>query len=212
MRKSLQNSTIALCICLIIALNLYQIYIGKERNNHLKVLKEQLETCQYEKDSETYFLENITIIAKLQHYAEGKVFDDFEIQTIEGERVHLSDLAAGQKKLIYYISERGCSMCYKPFLHKLSLLVDEMGNDKIIVLAMFNKSRALKAFLQNEKVGLTIYRITEEPAVYPESNDYSFAFMLTKDMSLENVHITDKSNQPLSDDYLSIMQKRLAEE
>lgn len=189
----------------------YLSYLVSEEKKQGKMKDIQLKELQTSGADNSYKLENITIISKLQHYAEGQKIMDRLIFKQEGDSVLLSSLCSDKKKLVYFFAEQSCAVCYIPFLEKLQRMADVVGKENVILLAKFDKSRNLKAFIQENKITLDVYRMEEDLNIYPEYNDYALAFLLSRDMLIENIIITDKSNVELSNDYLKIVQHKLRE-
>lgn len=195
----------------LLVLVFYLSYLVREEKNLVRMKDIQLKELQSSGTNDSYKLENITIISKLQHYAEGKKIEDCMLYKQDGDSLHLSSLCSDKKKLVYFFAEQSCAVCYIPFLEKLQKAAEIVGKENIILLAKFDKNRNLKAFIQDNKVISEVYRMEGHLNIYPEYNDYALAFLLSKDMQIENVIITDKSNVELSNDYLKIIQKRLQE-
>lgn len=167
----------------------------------------QIEELQHSNAGLTYMLENVVVISKLQHYAEGRTLKNYTLHTVLGDTCKLKDLCNG-RKLIYYFSGQGCQTCYLPVLNKLTDLSEKIGKENMIVIGMFKEKRAFKLFLQdlNPDVGFTIYQSEKEFDIYPDYNDYAQFFQLTNDLVINNICITDKSNVELSDNYLKLVE------
>lgn len=189
----------------------YLSYLVREEKKLVRMKDFQLKELQSSDTNDSYKLENITIISKLQHYAEGKKIPDCLLYRLEGDSLYLSSLCSNKKKLVYFFAEQSCAVCYLPFLEKLQEMSNVIGKENIILLAKFDKNRNLKAFIQDNKVTQEVYRLDRDLNIYPEYNDYALAFLLSQDMLIENVIITDKSNVELTNDYLKIIQQRLKE-
>ena len=157
-------------------------------------------------------LENITVISKLQHYAEGRSVDNYTLYSADGDSCKLQDVCK-EKKLVYYLSEQGCQICYQPFLEKLNDLADKIGKENIVVIAKFSEKRVFKLFLQDLDFEMkpAVYQCRTDFDIYPEYNDYAMAFLLAKDLVIDNICITDKSNTKLSGDYLKLIEKEFEE-
>lgn len=44
--------------------------------------------------------------------------------------------------------------------------------------------------------------------IFPEDNDYSYAFLLNNSLAAQNVILTDKSNVFITDDYLQLITEK----
>lgn len=194
---------------ILLVLILYLFNLIKEEKSLVKMKDTQLKELQFSSSEDRYKLENITIMSKLQHYAEGRKIVDCTIYKQNEDSLSLSDLCSERKKLFYFFSEQSCAICYIPFLEKLKDIAEVVGKENIILLAKFDKNRSLKAFAEENNITQDIYRMDVDLNIYPEYNDYALAFLLTHNMQIENVIITDKSNVELSNDYLKIIQQRI---
>lgn len=194
---------------ILLAFCLYLFYSVREEKQQVKKKDTQLKELQFSASENRYRLENITIISKLQHYAEGQIITDCTIYKQNGDTLYLSDLCSDRRKLVYFFSEQSCATCYIPFLEKLNKIAGVIGKENVILLAKFDKSRSLKTFALENNITLEMYRMDMDLNIYPEYNDYAMAFLLSRDMKIENVIITDKSNVELSNDYLKIIQQRI---
>lgn len=196
---------------ILLSLLLYLFYFVREEKGLVKMKDAQLKEFQISNTEDRYKLENITIISKLQHYAEGLKISDCNVYKQNGDTLSLRDLCSERRKLFYFFSEQSCAVCYIHFLKKLKNVADIVGKENVILLAKFDKNRSLKAFIKENNITQDIYRMDVDLNIYPEYNDYALAFLLSKDMQIENVIITDKSNVDLSNDYLKIIQQRVRE-
>lgn len=95
----------------------YLIYIIRVEQNILKNYAKEINALHKTNTDNTYLLENISIISKLQHYAEGHTLQNHTLYTVKGDSCKLRDLCS-EKKLVYYFSEQGCQICYLPFCVK----------------------------------------------------------------------------------------------
>lgn len=192
----------------IFAIIAISFWIFKSEKTKLESQKKQIENLQKSNAELTNIIENIAVISKLQHYAEGHTLKNYTLHTIEGDTLKLKDLCK-EKKLIYYFSEQGCQLCYLPFLKKLTDLYRRTGKENIIIIGKFKERRAFKLFLQdlNTEVKPHIYQSKKDFEIYPEYNDYAQIFQLTEDLVINNICITDKSNTKISDDYLKLIEQ-----
>ena len=89
-------------------------------------------------------------------------------------------------------------------------LSKKIGKEHIVVIGKFEERRSFKLFLQDltSNNNLTIYQTKTEFNIYPEYNEYALAFQVTKDLAINNICITDKSNTELSADYLKLIEKK----
>lgn len=190
----------------------YLIYALETEKQILKESVNELTELQGVMADQSYELENITVISKLQHYAEGRSVDNYTLYSVDGDSCKLQDVCK-EKKLVYYLSEQGCQICYLPFLEKLNDLADEIGKENIVVIAKFSEKRAFKLFLQDLDFEMkpAVYQSRTDFDIYPEYNDYAMAFLLAKDLVIDNICITDKSNTKLSGDYLKLIEKEFEE-
>ena len=87
----------------------------------------------------------------------------------------------------------------------------KIGKEHIVVIGKFEERRSFKLFLQDltSNNDLTIYQTKTEFNIYPEYNEYALAFQVTKDLAINNICITDKSNTELSADYLKLIEKKI---
>mgnify|MGYP000018399253 FL=1 len=191
------------------ALIIYLVYDVHSKRIIIENYKNQNEELQNLNAEQSYVLENITILSKLQHFAEGHNLENYTLYTTDGDSCELKDVCKGEK-LIYYFSEQGCQVCYQPFLKKLVELSKKIGKEHIVVIGKFEERRSFKLFLQNltPNNDLTIYQTKTELNIYPEYNEYALAFQVTKDLAINNICITDKSNTELSADYLKLIEKK----
>ena len=189
---------------LIIGLLTYLFFLKMNEANNYKV---QIGILQKSEADQSYLLENISIISKLQHYAEGSHLENYTLYTTTDDSCKLQDLCCS-KKLVYYFSEQGCKSCYLPFLKKLNDLSDMLGKDNVVIICKFTKKRAFHLFIQDLDFKLTpnVYWSKCDLKIFPEYNDYALAFWLSSDLIIDNVCITDKSNVELSSDYLKIIE------
>lgn len=208
MRKQVLYGIIAV---LVIAVG-YLIYALETEKQILKESINELAELQGVMADQSYELENITVISKLQHYAEGRSVDNYTLYSADGDSCKLQDVCK-EKKLVYYLSEQGCQICYQPFLEKLNDLADKIGKENIVVIAKFSEKRVFKLFLQDLDFEMkpAVYQCRTDFDIYPEYNDYAMAFLLAKDLVIDNICITDKSNTKLSGDYLKLIEKEFEE-
>lgn len=186
-----------------IIVNIYMFYYIHVQKRNMEYIKTQLWQTQQNEAEINYKLENITLISKMQHYAERKKIKNMTLYTLEGDTLSLQQLVSNENKLVMYFSERGCSMCYETFIENLQLSnIDPM---KIIILAEYQEGRSLKIKWKDNS--LPVYRITEPLDVLSPNDEYALSFLLNKDMCAENLIVIDKSNTSLTKDYLKIMQK-----
>lgn len=195
----------AIIVVLVITIG-YLAYVLDAEKKIIRQHVNELTELQGMMADQSYKLENITIISKLQHYAEGRTLDNYTLYSANGDSCRLRDVCK-DKKLVYYLSEQGCQTCYLPFLKRVNELADTIGKEKILVIAKFSERRAFKLFLQDLgfDLKLIVYQTRTDFDIYPEYNDYAMAFMLGQDLEIDNICITDKSNTALSGDYLKLI-------
>lgn len=187
---------------------LFLNYIIQIKIDSLKECNNEIEVLQKENINQSFLLENISVISRLQHYAEGDTLDNYILYTLDGDSCWIKDLCI-KKKIVYYFSEQSCQICYLPFLKKINDLSKKIGRENILVIGKFSKKRSFQLFLQDLdfKIDIDIFRTVKDFNIYPEYNDYAQAFLLKKDLVIDNICITDKSNKEQSDNYLKIIEK-----
>ena len=165
MRKQVLYGIIAV---LLIAVG-YLIYALETEKQILKESINELAELQGVMADQSYELENITVISKLQHYAEGRSVDNYTLYSADGDSCKLQDVCK-EKKLVYYLSEQGCQICYQPFLEKLNDLADKIGKENIVVIAKFSEKRVFKLFLQDLDFEMkpAVYQCRTDFDIYPE--------------------------------------------
>lgn len=153
---------------------------------------------------QTTQLENLRILSQLQHSGEGNRLENIYMYDMQGDSIRFSQVLDETDKIVFFFSENGCSSCYTPFLEKITTMRDEL-KDKLIVVAGFENRRDLKIYLEDKDIPFEKYRVKANFNIFPEYNDYSLAFLINKNMVIDNLMIIDQSNKGYIDDYLQII-------
>ncbi|MBE6301160.1 MAG: hypothetical protein E7085_04800 [Parabacteroides distasonis] len=202
--KSLSNHFLpVIFVLLAIFLSYFSI-----KNQHLvKEKNQQIEKLQELDAEKQYVIENLAVISKLQYFAEGKIVKDILLYKENKDSISLGKLLSENPKLIYYFSEQSCTVCSLPFLKKVSELAGRIGKEQVIVIGKFQNHRSYQSFLQENAIGLEVFRIDRDLDIFPEYNDYAMAFMLSDNRIIDKLIIVDKTNVLLSDNYLKLVEK-----
>lgn len=152
-------------------------------------------------------LKNLKILSKLQHAGEGSKLNDVYVYDAQGDSLKFSNLLDDTNRIIFFFSEYSCSSCYLPFLKKMTEMYEEL-KDKVIIVAGFENKRDFKIYKKDIKTPFAIYRTRSNFDIFPDYNDYSLAFLINKNMIIDNLIIIDQSNKEYIDDYLLIMNRR----
>ncbi|MBC8603072.1 hypothetical protein H8784_15255 [Parabacteroides acidifaciens] len=140
---------------------------------------------------------------------EGRNIQNVCLYDRNNNRSQFDELYQNGYRLGYFISEQSCSACYKSFLNALKETSNIIGKNKIVLICKFGNRRNFQAFIKDHDLNLDIYRAEDDFGLFEEYNDYPIAFMITPDLRMENVIITDKTNHEISNDYLEIMQTKI---
>lgn len=165
-------------------------------------------TCKSDADLKDYTQDNLKAISKIQFIAEGEKARNVELYDMQGKVAGtLKDYVAGESKLIYYFSNRGCVGCYEPVLYKLDSLVKKIGKEHLLVLADFPNRRTLDVYWSEKQMDLPIYRVHEDLGLFRSLTDahYAYAFLTDKNLVARKFIITDKSNVGFSDAYFTLL-------
>ncbi len=152
-------------------------------------------------------LENLKTLSKLQHAGEGEVLKDIYVYDGDGDSIHFSRLLDDTKKIVFFFSEYSCSSCYTPFMKKMTEMYEEL-KDKVIIVAGVESKRDFKIYMEDKKIPFAVYRTSKNFNIFPEFNDYSLVFLISRNMVIDNLMIIDQSNKEYIDNYLLIMNKK----
>lgn len=186
-------------------------FIQKER---IAILRREAEkkTLEYQRKYESLRLtsDNSAILSKMQYYIEGKMLENIDLEKwTSGEKVKLYDVLTNRAKLVFYISEEGCTSCYIPYLKKISLLAEKYNNGEILLFAYFKDKRTLKSLLIENQISLDVYRMHAELSLFPKDNSYPILFLLSNNNCIDNAFVADKSNLDLANLYLEAIKQKL---
>lgn len=134
----------------------------------------------------------------------AKINPNFQITTLDNNKKKIKDIT-GSGKLVFYFSEKYCSLCYKTIIKKINHYSDSTRTQNIIVLAEFENLRNFHFFLKDTKIKIPIYYTQKQLNIKATEAKQPFFFVLDKAYEAKYLFIPDKKYDKYIEDYLSFI-------
>lgn len=134
---------------------------------------------------------------------DGRSLCNLECVDENGYKGKLShNLVVNTDKLVFFFSDKNCITCIDSALYHLNNWSNSIGLDNIIVIVLYEDSYRLNVLRKIKKIQFPIYNICKQNIDrYDLEKDFPFFFVLTKDLSMHNLFIADKSLSEITDKY-----------
>ena len=134
---------------------------------------------------------------------DGRSLCNLELVDENGNKGKLShNLVVNTNKLVFFFSDKNCITCIDSALYHLNNWSDSIGMDNIIVIVSYENSYRLNVLRKLKKIQFPIYNVYKQNMDrYDLERDFPFFFVLTIDLSLQNLFIADKSLSEITDNY-----------
>lgn len=155
---------------------------------------------------------NIIINESIEGYnAEGqKLTDSLAIYSLEGERMLLSQLLNENYFLFFRYNENSCGSCVDFIIPYIQRLSDEVGKEKIIILASYTENRFLKFFKKEKKIQNRFFNLSEKRlGIELDAKDLPYLFIMNNDKIINLAFVPQKAIPLSTERYFELIKSRL---
>lgn len=125
--------------------------------------------------------------------------------------VSLVSLLDNEEKLVFNFSDLTCSSCLNSEMKQLRKFINNVGRDKVIILANFLRHEDLILFKRINQIEVPLFNKQGEALGFSlEDSGTIFMFTLDHNLKAENFFIPDENFPELSTEYYSILEKSLS--
>lgn len=123
-----------------------------------------------------------------------------------GKELVLDELFKNNETLVFFFTSKHCYSCIDAAIPRLDALANDIGLEKIVLLAELEEKRDIVSFKAKYHSRLQIYEI-DSSAVTGEAKNVShpFLFLITKGRKTHNPFFVESDLPEVSEDYLSLI-------
>jgi len=123
-----------------------------------------------------------------------------------GNNRNLKDLITARENLVFFFTKNHCYSCIDGAIPYLESLANQIGYDKIFLLADLNEKRDILTFKSKYNSKLRIYSIGDS-SIHNEAKslNYPFLFLINKSLTGHSLFFVEKDLPQVTEDFMHEM-------
>ncbi len=166
------------------------VYICKQKNN----------IAQFYDDYGVKSMFSYDYIKSLQY--NGIMLDSSTTLLDRNDTIYtLSDFMNEERKLVFRYSFIHCNACVDTLMKLVNKFSDEVGDDKVVILAQYANIRDYKNFVRINNIKHSIYQLQDSLCKADELS-IPYLFVLEDNMTISNFFLPRKEYPKITEQYL----------
>lgn len=153
-------------------------------------------------------IETLTTNFILTYRANGIMIDSMlQLKTEKNKDILMKELVGEHSKLVFRYSQLHCNVCVDQEVKFLKDLIDEIGDENILILAHYDSFRNLSLFKRTNQVSTKVFNIKDIKLPIEEYN-IPYYFVVNKDLHISDVMIPTKYLPERTQSYLEFVKEK----
>lgn len=195
-------------IAALVILNLF-LLIQFRKNGNLSLAKDHAhkENINNHSDEKAY-INLLRGRIQMQAKYNSSIYVDSNATVMDtlGNNRSLKDLITARENLVFFFTQNHCYSCIDGAIPYLESLANQIGYDKIFLLADLNEKRDILTFKSKYNSKLRIYSIGDS-SIHNEAKslNYPFLFLINKSLTGHSLFFVEKDLPQVTEDFMHEM-------